>query len=523
MAQQRFTFGRFVFDAGRATLFCDGTPIAVAHRSLAVLHALLKANGQVVTKAELMDAAWPGAVVEESNLSVQIAALRKMLGRAPDATEWIATVPRIGYQFANTVTIDEGADKRPPPLGPPEPGLKPSVAVLPFANLSGDPEQEYFADGITEDIINALSRFRWFFVIARNSTFAFKGRSADVKEIARELDVRYVLEGSVRKSARHVRISAQLSDAASAHQLWADRYDVELGDIFAVQDRIAEQVAGAIEPELLKTESTLAAKRRRAGDANARDLVYQGTWFFHHVTRTTHLRARELFLRARELAPELPEAKLWLARVSAGLIAYGWSDNEKSDLREGVDAALDAVQTDEKNPYTHYALAIISVYAGAFDQAVRAAEKSVELSPSFALGHLVLGMAHLFSGSASEAIQPLEHGLRLNPYDPQNFVWYNVLALAHLFAADAHKARDSALKALKIRPNWRPTLESLVCCHTLLGDLQAAHACVEEIARFAKPAGDVFGPLRRRNPRWAAELAALLRKAGWSESMTSGS
>jgi TolB-like protein/Flp pilus assembly protein TadD len=520
MLGQRFAFGPFVFDAGRATLFCDGTPIAVGHRGLAVLHALLKANGQVVMKAELMDAGWPGAAVEESNLSVQIAALRKLLGRAPDGTEWIATVPRIGYRLTAKVTLDESAARPAAPLEPPDPGRRPSVAVLPFANLSGDPEQEYFADGITEDIIAALSRFRWFFVIARNSSFVFKGRAIDVKEVARELDVRYVLEGSVRKSGRHVRISAQLVNGRSAHQLWADRYDVELVDLFAVQDRIAEQVAGAIEPELLKTESVLAAKRRRAGNVNAWDLVYQGTWFFHQVTRATHYRARELFRQARGLDPELPEANLWLARVSAGLAAYGWSDNAENDLREGVDAALDAVRMDEKNPYAHYGLAIVSVYSGALDQAVRAAEKALELSPSFALGYLALGLARLFSGAASEAIQPLEHGLRLNPYDPQNFVWYNALALAHLFTKDAHEARENAIKALKVRPNWRPTLETLACCHALLGDLHAARATVDQMVKLDKPPGDVFGPLRRRNPHWAEELIALVRKAGMRESMT---
>jgi TolB-like protein len=521
MLGQRFVFGRFVFDAGRAVLLCDGTPVSVGHRGLAVLHALLRANGQVVTKADLMDAAWPGAVVEESNLSVQVAALRKLLGSTTDGAEWIATVPRIGYRFAGAVTLDECAERRPSALEPADAGGKPSVAVLPFANLSGDPEQEYFADGISEDIIAALSRFRWFFVIARNSSFVFKGRAIDVKEVARGLGVRYVLEGSVRRAGRRVRISAQLIDAGSAHQLWTDRYDVELGDIFAVQDRIAEQVAGAIEPELLKTESALAAKRRRAGNVNAWDLVQQGTWFFHHVTRETHVRARELFRKAREIDPGLPEARAWLARVSAGLVAYGWSDSEEGDLREGVEAALSAVQIDERNPYAHYALAIISVYAGQLDRAVRAAEKALELSPSFALGHLVLGMARLFSGAASESIQPLEHGLRLNPYDPQNFVWANLLALAHLFAGDADKARESAVRALKVRPNWRPTLETLACCHAALGDLNAARACVEQIGRVDRPLGDVFAPLKRRNPHWVEELSGLLRKAGMRESLTS--
>ena len=518
MGRQRFVFGRFAFDARRASLSSDGVPIAVGQKQLAVLHALLKAGGQIVTKSELMDAAWPGAVVEESNLSVQIAALRKLLGRTREGRDWIVTVSRVGYRFAGAVTIDEEARSPLIPLQARVAGEKPSIAVLPFANLSDDSKQEYFADGITEDIIGALSRFRWFFVISRNSSFVFKGKAVDVKEIAAELDVRYALEGSVRKSGRRIRIAAQLIDASSAHQLWADRYDVELGDVFAVQDRIAQQVAGAIEPELLKTESAIAAKRRHAGDANARDVVYQGTWFFHQVTRATHLRARELFRKAQELDPDLPEANLWLARVNAGLVAYGWSDNAQGDLREGIDAALRAIQVDEKNPYAHYGLAIVSVYADELEQAVRAAEKARELSPSFALGNLVLGMARLFSGFASEAIEPLEYGLRLNPYDPQNFVWYNVLALAYLFAQDACKARESALRALKVRPTWRPTLETLACCHAQLGDANAARACVQQLVRLDKPPGDVFGPLKCRNPEWSGQLTALLSSVGLRES-----
>lgn len=516
--QRRFAFGRFSFDVGRSTLFCGEAAVAVGHRGLGILHALLRARGQIVTKHELMDAAWPGAVVEESNLSVQIAALRKLLDSEADDTEWIITVPRVGYRFAGAVTVDEGLSSQAAALEPPDSGRRPSLAVLPFANLSRDPDQEYFADGVTEDIITALSRFRWFFVTARHSSFALDRRSVDIKEIAQELDVQYVLYGSVRKSDRQIRVSAQLADGRSAHQLWADRYDVELGDVFAVQLNIAQQVAGAIEPELLKTESVVAAKRRHVGDANALDIVYQGTWLFHQVTRATHFRARELFRKALDLDSELPEASLWLARVNAGVIAYGWSDDTAADLREGVDAALTAVQIDEQNPYAHYGLAITGIYSGMLDRAIRAAEKALELSPSFALAHLALGMAKLFSGSASDAIEPLEYGLRLNPYDPQNFVWHNALALAYLFVSDAHKARNSALKGLNVRPIWRPTLETLACCHAKLGDLRAARSYIEQLARLDQPTGDVFEPLRRLNPRWADELNALLTKAGSNES-----
>src|SRR5258706_723154 len=357
MSSQRFLFGHFVFDAGLGTVLRDSSPLSIGHRGIAILHTLLKANGRIVTKTELIDAAWPGAVVEESNLTVQIAALRKALGRSDEDTEWIVTVPRVGYRFVPTITIEEQPRAQAISVEPTTPGRKPSIAVLPFANLSGDSGQEYFADGITEDIINALFRFRWFFVIARHSTFVFKGRAVDIKEIARELDVEYLLTGSVRKSSQQIRVSAELIDARSAHQLWSDSYQLDLGDHFTVQEQIAEQVAGAIEPELLKTESVIAAKRRHAGDANARDLVYQGTWFFHQITRPTHLRARELFRKARDLDTDLPEANMWLARVTSGLVAYGLSQDGENHLRQGRDAALRAVRLEDTKPHAHCNLA----------------------------------------------------------------------------------------------------------------------------------------------------------------------
>jgi tetratricopeptide (TPR) repeat protein len=332
--------------------------------------------------------------------------------------------------------------------------------------------------------------------------------------VARELGVRYVVEGSVRRSGQHLRISTQLVDAASARQIWAERYEMELTEAFAVQDAIAERVAGAIEPELLKTES-LPAAARHSGNVTAWDLVRQGTWHFHHVGGDTHLKARELFRQACRIDPELAEAHIWLARVSAGVVAYGWSDKAERDIREGLDAALKAIQLDGKNPYSHYSLAICSAYTNAPEQAVLAAEKAIEISPSFALGHLVLGMGQLFRGSAYEAISPLERGLTLNPYDPKNFVWYNLVALAHLFTGRADEALAAAIKSRKVRPAWRPIYETLACCYAELGRLQEAGPCVEQMRKLDKPSGDTLGPLKLRNPHWANELARLLTRAGW--------
>jgi TolB-like protein len=506
----KFAFGSFVVDVQRGTLAREGRLVAVSNKGLQLLLALLRAPGQVVSKADLMRAAWSDAAIEESNLSVQIAALRKQLGPTADGGEWIATIPRSGYRFIGSVTSHSATDRT---SGAGTEGEhRPSIAVLPFINLGAEKEQEYLADGITEDIITALTRFRWFFVIARNSSFAYKNKSLDIKQVARELGVRYVLEGSVRKSGQRVRISAQLVDAHSGNHIWAERYDLELTELFAIQDEIAERVAGAAEPELLKIEGAQAAARH-TGNMTAWDLVRRGTWHFHQVTRENHLRARELFREACKLDPELPEAHIWLARVSAGVVPYGWAENPEIELQEGVQAALKAVYLDERNPYSHYALAIVSIFSGQLEQAIRTTRKAIEISPSFALGHLGLGMALLFSGRASEAVVPLEHGLRLSPYDPQNFVWFNMLALARFFAGKPDAALEAAIRALQVRPNWWTTLEVLACCYAALDRWDEARNCVRDMGKVERQPGDVLAVLRAQNPNWTAQISEALRKA----------
>ena len=324
-----FAFGPFVLDRRRGRLLREGQPVALSSKGLQLLGALLGAPDRVLTKAELMHAAWGDTAVEESNLSVQIAALRKQLGPTADGGDWIATIPRVGYRFVGFPTNEvEGNGES--EISGTEREHRPSIAALPFANLSGDKEQEYLADGITEDIITALTRFRWLFVIARNSSFAYKHKSLDAKQIAQELGVEYLIEGSVRRSGQKIRISAQLVEATSGKHIWAERYDLEMTEVFAIQDEIAERVAGAIEPELLRTEGAQAAARH-TGNITAWDIVRRGTWHFHQVIRENHLKARELFRQAAKLDPDLPEGHLWLGRVSNGIVAYGWSDDPAAD------------------------------------------------------------------------------------------------------------------------------------------------------------------------------------------------
>ena len=267
------SFGPFIFDRTTGALSRGGRPIAVGGRGAALLAALVDADGGAVGKDALIEAAWPGTIVEEGNLSVQIATLRKALGQRADGQDWIATVPRVGYRLlkASPSPQDSAA------------GVPPSLAVLPFGNLSGDAEQEYFADGVVEDIITALSRFRSFAVIARNSSFVYKGRAVDVRQVSKELGVRYVLEGSVRRGGERLRITAQLVDGQTGAHLWAEHFDGAVGEVFEFQDRIAERVVGVVEPQILWAE-VRRSKRERPDSIEAYDLYLRALARHYRLT-----------------------------------------------------------------------------------------------------------------------------------------------------------------------------------------------------------------------------------------------
>ncbi len=507
--RRRYVFGPFELDAARGSLTRDGVPVTLGHRAVAVLERLLQADGEAVAKEELLAVGWPGLVVEESNLSVQIAALRKILSLEPQAKDWIATISRVGYRFVGPVRSAAGPDARPSPDQP-----RTSIVVVPFANLSGRQEDEYFVDGITEEVVNALSSYRWFSVISRNVSFSLKGSVQDARDVATRFGARYVLEGSVRKPEERVRISAALVDGSTGAQVWAQRYDFLLADVLAVQDAIAQQVAGAMEPELLKSESASAMHRATTSDVSAWDVTLRGLHCFHKIGRATHLKARELFREAVRLDAESAAARVWLARVSAGLVAYGWSDDRERDLREGLEAARAAIRLEERSPYSHYALAIVSVYAEDLPQATRAARRALELNTSFALGHLVLGMSLLFSGNALEAAESLERGLQLNPYDPQNFVWYGMLAYARLISDRPEMALQCVERASDLRPDWLAIMKLEACCHVAMGRIEQARKTVQRMSGYDDAQDNIFGPLERGRPDWSAKIAALLRRAG---------
>lgn len=510
-----YRFGPFRLDADAEVLFRGTEVTGLGRRPIALLRVLVQQAGAPVTKDTLIAAAWGGLAIEDSNLPVQIAALRRVLAEESGGESWIETLPRRGYRFAGPpVALEEGRTTSSAVAHATQASGhqdQPSIAVLPFVNLSGNPDQQHFGDAIANDIITSLTRFRWFFVVARQSSFAFRDSAIDVRQIASQLGVRYVLEGSHRQAGQRVRITAQLIDAATGSHLWADRYERDLADIFAIQDDIADCVVGAIEPELLKTESRQSAAR--AGDLTARDLVRRGVWYFHHVAPETHGKARDLFRAAAKREPHSPDPHIWLARVSGGIALWGWSDDAASVCDEGLAAALTAIGLDEKNPYAHYGLAITSCGANRLEQAERAAEKAIELSPSFALAHLVRGMAMLYLGKAGEAKSALQHGLRLNAHDPHNFVWFDLLALAHLFTDETRPAVTAATQALKIRPASQLTLQVMAICDAASGRTDEARRCVGAALEISAHPIAILAPLRARNPQWSQEIDRLLRQA----------
>jgi TolB-like protein len=513
-----YRFGPFRLDVDAEVLFRGTGVTGLGRRPVALLRVLLEHAGAPVSKDALIAAAWRGLAVEESNLPVQVAALRRVLAEEPGGENWIETLPRRGYRFVGPgVAVQEERDTPSASAAAEQAsshptGEQPSIAVLPFVNLSGGADQQHFGDAVANDIITALTRFRWFFVVARQSSFAFRDSVTDVREIARQLGVRYVLEGSHRQVGERVRMTAQLIDAASGNNIWADRYERDLADIFAIQDDIADSVVGAIEPELLNREARLSAIR--AGDMTAWDFVRRGVWYFHHVAPDTHERARDLFRAAAKLEPRSPDPHIWLARVSGGILLWGWSHEPEAVRQEGLAAALTAISLDEKNPYAHYGLAITSCGASLLEQAERAAERAIALSPSFALAHLVHGMATLYLGKAHEAKSALQHGLRLNSHDPHNFVWFDLLALAHLFTGAIEPAVEAATQALKIRPAAHLTLEVMAICGAASGQMDDARECLAAARRLSAHPIAILAPLKVRNRQWCEVIERLLQKAG---------
>lgn len=402
---------------------------------------------------------------------------------------------------------------------PPRTALrKPSIVVLPFANMSGDPEQEYFSEGVTEDIITNLSRNRAFFVISRSTSFTYKGPAVDVGKVARELGVRYVLEGSVRRAGNRVRITAQLIDAETGHHLWADRYDRELADVFAVQDEIAQSIVGAIAPGIISAE-TRHAQNKDPSQLDAWDRTVRAHWHIRRFTQSNLAEARQLLEEAIALDPTNSMAFADLAFARHFESVFGWGDGPADSHARLGEAARKAVAADDSDAMAHTSLAIFDLFSGRHEEARRRLRRALDLDPNsmFACGYL--GISYAFSGDYEAAQTNLEEAMRLSPRGPLLIIWHLGKSWAALLAGRDEEAVEYATQAAEANPEFPDIYAVLASANGHLGRVRPARAALEQLSRRmpALTVGDerLNRPFARAGDR--ERFLTGLRKAGLPE------
>jgi TolB-like protein/class 3 adenylate cyclase/predicted ATPase len=515
MVEGEISFGRFRLDLARRELWRDERLVRLGSRALHILCVLASSGGKVVSKDELMERVWAGVVVEEHNIQVHISALRRALAEDGDGESRIVTVSGRGYRFLGSPD-PPAADNIAPASSLPVPE-QPSLAVLPFQNLSGDPEQEYFADGMVEEIITALSRIRWLSVAARNSSFAYKGQNVDVKRVSRELGVRYVLEGSVRKSGDRVRITAQLIDAGTGAHLWADRFDGPLEDVFKLQDKVAASVAGVIEPALQAAE-TARSTGRPTTDLTAYDLYLRAQVMVWSSARQIP-EALSLLEQAIARDPRYGPALSWAALCCLRLVLDGWSEDPAADRRKGADFARRAlaVAGDDPGILVHAAEAL-SYFGEDIDAMMALVDRALALNPNFARGWHVSGVLRMEAGQPDIAISHVEISLRLSPRARVG-TSLTIMGMCHFFARRFDEAVLKLLLAIQEDPSFPIPYRFLAACYAHIGRLEEAREIVARLRALSSVVIPDAGHFRNADQR-ELYLSGLRLAIGAEEGIT---
>lgn len=509
-------FGPFRLDAEAGILFHGAEPTPLGQRAVLLLALLVQRAGAPVSKDDLIEAVWPGQAIEDSNLTVQIAAVRRMLADISGQTHWIETLPRRGYRYIGPpvrMSDHASAASDAQRLMLPD---KPSVAVLPFSNLSSDAAQDYFADGMVDDIITGLSRINWLFVIARNSTFTYKGRAVDVKQVGRELGVRYVLEGSVRKTGTTVRITGQLIDASTGVHLWAERYDRRSDDIFALQDDIAMSVVGAIAPSLRRAELN-RVRRKRPDSLDAYDLALRAQPDVDSGMPEQVTRALVLLERSIALEPDyaLAHGNAAMCHHCLFLRAGLQETNRTASLRHARSAI--AHGQDDALALT---LAGFSIGMDGHDRAAAftALDAALAISPSSALTYILGSVMLGWGGDAERAIEWSEKGMRLSPFDSWAFAAFDAQALGHFHRGRYEEACYAAYRSVQANPRHSITHVQLAAALAKLGRLQEAKAAAARVLELHPTFryGRQFAGVNC-DPGLASSLGEALRIAGLPE------
>ena len=394
---------------------------------------------------------------------------------------------------------------------------KPSIAVLPFTNMSGDPEQEYFSDGITEDIITALSKIRSFFVISRNSTFTYKGKSVSVQEVGRELGVRYVVEGSVRKAGARIRISVQLIDATTDSHVWAERYDRELDDFFTLQDELTETIVGVIEPELSEAERE-RSRRKPPESLDVWGLYQRGLWHMYQFHEEDNTVARRLLEQASQLDPTLAGAYAGLAHVGYWDVLFGYSDEPTATLEAAVDAGRKAIELDPKDPMAHWAIGSVYLLRDRHEDSIAELQTAIGINPSYAHAHSRLGLAFLFSGRHEDALTEFDIAIRMSPSDPSLYTFLAGRSMTLIMMKRYGEAEEWARRSVQ-QPRCGPLAHAVLAAALgHLDKIQDAQAALAEELKVNPKFSEVWARtvFRFKQPEDSQEFFLGLHRAGLS-------
>jgi adenylate cyclase len=519
----RYLFEDYALDIDRRELHRGADVIPTAPQVFDLLDYLIRNRDHVVSKDDLVSAIWKGRIVSDAALTTRLNAARSAIGDSGEEQRYIKTLPRKGFRFVGTVreedrpsnaaaVSDSSLESSKPALALPD---KPSIAVLPFENMSGDPEQEYFADGMVEEIITALSRFKSLFVIARHSSFTFKGKAVDIKEVRRRLGVRYVLEGSVRKASGKVRITGQLIDAVTGAHLWADRFERDLTDIFALQDEVTLAVVSAVQPKMLQTEIEMAT-RRRPESLTAYDFFLRSMQQYYLTTRESLAEAIRLAHRALELDPRFGSAAALAGDCHASNVALGYANDPQFDCKEAVRLARLALRIDDGDPDTLSRIAVISAgMVGDSEAEIEMADRAVALNPNSWRTWNNRGWVYIMAGLPEEAIRSFERAIRMSPVDP--LLHMTFLGIGH--ALMGLRRFDEAIvvlkKALRQNPSFMPACRGLASAFAHLGRDAEAHVAAARVLEI-DPAFTISAHIARV-PKNSKLFIEGLRKAGLPE------
>ena len=480
---------------------------------------LIENRDHVVTKEDLKDGVWNGRIVSDATMNTRINAARRAVGDTGKTQTVIRTYPKRGFRFVADVSSDA-----PPAMPSPEPSAarpesvmtgKPSIAVLPFLNRSGDPNQDYFADGISEDIITSLSRMRWLFVISRASSFLYKGSDAGVSEISRDLGVRYILEGSIRKAGNRVRITGQLIDAATGQHIWAEKFDGDLADVFDLQDEITTAISTTLIAEITHAEIA-RVRKKHPENFDAWDHYIKALPLVHKLEPEANEEAKRTLTKALEIDPEFSAPHVALAWCAALEALHGWTPRGRDALERTSEHARAALALDPDDPRAHCAVALAHFWIGRHAEAVATALRAIDLDANMPEAHGLLGCALAVSGKASQAFESIDRALSGSPRDPIRWFWFHGMANAHFAAGDYEDAINWADRTSEMRPGWAFGHLIAAASAGLVGRTEKARA---EVSALRALIPNYSLKRFRRNPVWSEaenieRLVDGLKKAG---------